>query len=380
MRLLLPIAARAFRIPGAAALAVLLSCQGHDFEPVEPKTIVAKTDTHTITGAPLPPKVMLVVDRSGSMKDDGKWAALQTAFADAQTGLLTTAKDLAVFGLAVFPDPSADGKKQGTCCDGSANCCPGVVNVALGTSPGDTTEDIRNLLLNVITPVGGTPTTKTLQNVLEEFARQPREPNRQRLVMLLTDGLPNCNPAFSDPCNGCVGQCVSCTSTGTSTCTAQPFYGAGCLDDTELTSAVRSLKSQDISTFVIGFGTSLATTTATTVLNAAAVAGGLARPDPDHRFYAATNLMELEGAVAEFVRVFRPCTFTLDYQPSQGLLEVAWVNGNDPEAPEEVWAEGSDWSFDPATKQVTVLGARCAQVQSDQAVGYSLSFRYVVSR
>ena len=172
--------------------------------------------------------------------------------------------------------------------------------------------------------MGETPTSQSLQFLgsLPELQTTDRED----IVLLVTDGLPNCNEAYPQPypSAGCF-----CTL---SDCSSAPEIG--CLDKDASVVAVQSLRAKDIKTIVIGFGSDFDSTSeqgrrGVETLNAMAEQGGFAHAracaqDSDcgrgdtcdtaaqrcnRRFYSAADWSELASvlqAIAESVRK-SPC-------------------------------------------------------------------------
>jgi hypothetical protein len=184
-------------------------CQRYELEPVNPKALGAKTEPHLIAGSRLQPYVMLVVDRSGSMDDAAgtsggtKWNDLKANFSGSN-GFLVQNGSAAQFGLILF--------SGGT--DDNTSCVPGTVVKAVGT-PSD--EIVQ--MINQTKPFGGTPTAASLQAVLSDAKMNTPEQGRDRFVMLLTDGAPNCSNASPPP------DPTTCTLTGGGS------KSSSCLDD-----------------------------------------------------------------------------------------------------------------------------------------------------
>ncbi|HEY3450242.1 MAG TPA: vWA domain-containing protein [Myxococcales bacterium] len=376
-------------------LALVLACQAYQFEEIEPKFIGAKTESYAIPSEKKPPNLMLVVDRSGSMTEaaDGsavgcaqngeydsgsqvpcKWNDLKRLLAS-EGGFLATNAGIVNFGLVRFA--------------GNDFCGEGKVDSYIGkdTEAAQSADAVAKLL-NDSKPKGGTPTALSLDHVLDDSRMRTAEDGRDRFVMLLTDGAPNCNPANGSLCTAaCQASSASCSQIGqckpTFPCAAtkDTFLGAGCLDENGTVAAVRRLADNGIRTFVIGFGAATKNegSDAYRVLDAAALAGGLAR-GAEPRFYQANSEKELSAALAALIEVVRKCDYTLSPPPDDvRLLEVAFVYGDGrqeilkPPAPETP----GDWIWDAAESQVTITGARCAEIQSGPE-GLAVEFRYVV--
>lgn len=259
------------RTPLLIATLVLASCQAYDFERVEPLFYRRITNPVRVKG--VRPDVLVLLDRSGSMGfpinpldtsacpancGDGTNpcpASCPTRISELRAAMpvfFNAAKDQARFGLALFP--------QGK---GSANQC-----VATNSSlipeplPADGPETTANLALwaaqtdrissfisatmpEKLVVGGGTPTAASLDFIgTTPGLAQEGELKRQRIVLLLTDGLPNCRPG--DP---------------------------NAIDMTAVNS-VAALLTKGIRTIVIGFGSDA---NGATVLSDMARAGGFAK-------------------------------------------------------------------------------------------------------
>jgi hypothetical protein len=382
---------RTILIAGAAGLAalgaVLSACQSYEAEVVAPKAIKSVNQQIVIAGAFVKPKIMIVVDRSGSMMDsvsgtgdpcarnnrydpsstlDCKWKNLRDAFAGAG-GLLPSTRDMALFGLTVFPGNDAD------------SCSAGRTAVSISDSS-DNVDAIMNQLLNVVTPAGGTSIATTLQNLVNDPQLAASSPNQKRFVMLLTDGLPNCNPANQSLCETCTAaaNCGSapCSATFTVSSVAQCSTQNPCLDGDNTVAAVKALKDNDISTYVIGFGDVTGSGSAASILSQAAIAGGLPQDaSSPTRFYQASSLDALKGALKDFADHYIPtCKWTLDPAPSSGQL--VQVVKKDAEAnTSTVLVRDADYTLTGDAVQLT--DALCGEVRSAPPDRYTYEFRYV---
>ena len=208
------------------------------------------------------PNVMLLVDRSGSMAEPGacddatcpsKWQQLL-----ALAPYLEDIKSHARLGLSVFPSSGTDG------CGVSAG-----VQVPLSDAP-NVDEQILNAVAG-LAPDGRTPIASALDEV--SFAGGLDDPSRDNVVVLLTDGQPNC------ACNG----------------------DAAC-EQQAAVEAVQRLRGLNvpIRLNVVGFGSGAEEASET--LSAMAVAAGTAIPGPVSYFQAGT-IEELGVKGYEKVRV-----------------------------------------------------------------------------
>ncbi|HEY3446895.1 MAG TPA: hypothetical protein VGK67_11050 [Myxococcales bacterium] len=380
-------------VAALAAAGVGASCQSQQFYPVGPQAVTVGTTTIVVEGKALPPNIMLVVDKSGSMTQsvtgtglactsDGtvgatydprstspcKWNDLKTAFADPTTGFLVTSQGLARFGLAAFPASTGQ-------------CDTGSVLVPIS----DDVQAIRDQLLNRLSPGGGTPSAASLLEASKDSALVTVEPNRKRFAMLLTDGMPNCNSANAAKCAQCRANAASCDAVDgcrptevPGTCPAKsPFDGASCLDEDALVNAVSELAAKGIGTFVIGFGKDTSGSDANRVLTRAAVAGGYPREGAAEQYYQANSVAELKAFLEEILRKF-PCSFKLASAASNAaLVQVSIADHQN--GTETVLRQGTDWQFPSATvlDEVQLLGDWCTEIQGADANRYWIIVRTV---
>ncbi len=262
----------------------------------------------SIDGGALMPNVMLLIDTSGSMSLPINPQAVEcpagcgssstnlcpvpcpTRIAQLRSGVgnWLAARGTSVrLGLTTFP--------EGTLCQ-----LPTSAAVAL-PAPSATDEGTASVLqqnasqislaLQARTPQGGTPTGPAL-TLLASTPGLTATDGREDFVVLITDGLPNCNANNTNAactCNPslcgascsavCAAQTTACQCT-TSTCT-NALCSLGCLDTDATISAVSTLRTAGVRTIVVGFGADTASGPAITVLDAMARAGGAPRSCPN---------------------------------------------------------------------------------------------------
>jgi len=260
-----------------------------------------------ITGVP-PPDLLLVVDKSGSMSEtlgtgDVKWWVMR----DALTSIVTDYENGINFGLLLFPFGS--------------ECTAGIVSSQIGAPASDI-----SLTLNLTIPNGGTPTHTTLQTALNYYNGIAVNP-QGRYILLATDGQPNC---------------------GSSGDSNTPTV-------TETIAAINSLRSQNILTFVLGFGD--AVNNDPTALQSMAEAGGTGN------YYACNSPAELQAALDAIAGSLEvpPCTFDLAVVPEDpDKIAVFFDDVPVPRDPGHL----NGWDYDPLTNQITIYGAACDQLQS----------------
>ncbi|MFL5320169.1 MAG: adventurous gliding motility lipoprotein CglB, partial [Myxococcaceae bacterium] len=238
--------------------------------------------------------------------------------------------------------------------------------------------DQINQYIKGIQAGGGTPTEATLRVVGN--ATTLNDPNRDDLILLLTDGLPNCNESLNDATCTCVN-----TANGAPPCNTAK--NQNCLDDVATVNRITTLKSQGIRTIVVGFGADTGTGLAAGPLNNMALAGGFARTcidpttnQPDAalcgagdtcdaqthvcgiKFYKAADGAALVAALQAITKLIGtdPCVYNLDSKPSKPELLTVSINGN------TVQSGPDTWTYDETLNKVTFVktGSVCTQIQN----------------
>lgn len=204
------------------------------------------------------PNMVFLVDRSGSMNlpmgsgNRTRLAELRAAF----SSFVAQSATIARLGLSVFPADAVCGVAPRLTLDVPSSDDP----ASLLSAARAMDAQIQSLVAS-----GGTPTASALA-ALENYPPM-LDPSRESFAVLLTDGVPNCNPLHPGRANAC--QC-----TLPSACTG-PLATLGCLDDQGTVAAIVSLRRKGIRTIVIGFGEEVVPAgPAERVLNAMAQAGG----------------------------------------------------------------------------------------------------------
>jgi hypothetical protein len=220
-----------------------------------PDTEAEACDQANFNIARVIPDMLIVLDRSNSMFDDGYWNPVRDAIYT-----VTTAMDTQIwFGLMIFPNVL-----DSSICSGlDFQCEPGhgpLVPVA------DANHFAIIEQLGPMLTCGGTPIADTLYNArtyLDTLAGD----GHPKYILLATDGAPNCNDALPG------GSC-RCTSPVALGCMANP---GNCLDDLRTNAVLGDLLAGGVQVFVLGIGTS----SFADVLDAMAVAGGT-----EHAYFA----------------------------------------------------------------------------------------------
>ncbi|AKJ07911.1 hypothetical protein ATI61_107355 [Archangium gephyra] len=307
-----------------------------------------------------------------------RWSSLQAAMAS----FLGSSGARVRTGLATFPDLRSDNVYN----------CGGTFGVTVGL-PGTDTDDKDTLVAKaaqvnselqaiknssstpgVKTPMGGTPTNPSLQfmGTLPEL----QTAGRSNFVLLLTDGLPNCNANYPNPYPSASCRCTLGTLSGIALCSYEPYDKLGCLDKDGSVSAVMALKSKNIQTIVVGFGSELATGEGAVVLNAMAEQGGFSRTCTQHvdcgsvdtcdmsnglcgrRFYPASNQGELSVVLQGVVDRVRKTACLVPFEGAGSYTQSSLVVSVDGV---ELAPGESTWSL--TSEGVRFAGTTCQQLQ-----------------
>jgi hypothetical protein len=307
---------RCAAVPALLAAALLAGCQVYDFEPVTPLSLGQTSTVTTLQVTPFKPNLLMLVDKSGSMDlplDQSdlacrtapggevcgqvkayacdvstcptRWSTLSTTL----DGFLQTNYTAARYGLTFFPQPP-DNNIAGQCTPTLS------VSASIPSTPDDSDTALLALSAaarmalatvqstNPMGPTGtggGTPTG----NSMKYFNAHPEavvDADRDGYVVLLTDGLPNCDLGLAASVDN--GTCV-CTLQSDQDCIDARPKGIGCLDDKATVDVIAELKSaKQITTVVIGFGADTAAPGANATLQSMALAGGFtARACPNKK-------------------------------------------------------------------------------------------------
>lgn len=267
--------------------------------------------------SPQKPDVMIVLDRSSSMEEAGRWRPSVAAVRSITEQLA----DVMRFGLALFPSTGLgnaggfnrwlgclglDGEEREMCLDqadspaadgGGLLCSPGEIVVPVAD---DTGREIANTLART-RPSGGTPTADTLRRLVDSYAQAETDPDaltHQKYVLLVTDGAPTC-PA---------GDALETTP-----------------EDIDATNAaIEALREQDVRSYVVGYGTTgPGNEELKRVLDGFAARGGTGdqkhRPAEDEASLV-TQLKSIASSIAS-------CDFKLDRAPSRADFVLVQLDG-----------------------------------------------------
>jgi hypothetical protein len=287
----------------------------------------------------VPPDVLIVEDKSGSMDEDdngsncnggscganSKWSQMVSAVSSVVTSTDTQIN----WGLKFFSDDNA--------CDASH---PPVVAVGSGAGMSIARQ------FQMTSPNGNTPTRDAVATGAAYLAGLTD--NNPKYMLLATDGLPNCPVG----CAGMSRPMGNCTQTDNPS------------EDMAATQAIAdALSMHGIKTFVIGVGN---VSTAQNTLNNFAMAGGLPQSGAATSYYAATDPQALENALTALVGAVFSCTVSLAGAPA-GVTNVK-VSAADQSMGGKNIAIAQDpangWSFDANHQNILLNGDSCNKLKN----------------
>jgi hypothetical protein len=283
----------------------------------------------------LPADVLLVLDKSGSMRDDPQGGVCQGGCGpSSKWALVTAALDQVVamtdatvnWGLKMFATPN--------------NGC-GVSNgVEVPVGPANApaiTSAIAGATLGSRTP------TRLAVGAGAAYLKSLGVPN-PKYMLLATDGEPNCDPDL--PGNT----------------TANDSAGA--------VQAVADARAAGFPTFVVGIGNTMAEETLTNL----ATAGGEAQAGASTPFYQVGDTAQLVSALGKILGAI-PCTFDLGPPPNQWFssdnISVAADGVAVPRDP----SHANGWDFVAGTTTISVYGPTCDAVSSGAIKSVTIAFR-----
>jgi hypothetical protein len=279
-------------------------------------------DTFEIQAGAIPPNLLLVVDKSGSMKDPTSAGSSRTKLQDAKDALnmmIDQGEGQIRFGWLQFPSDSS--------------CGAGDVSVQCAD---DSASTIRSRISS-LSANGGTPTGPSLNNANAYDGMHDED--RNNFVVLLTDGMPTCPNGNGRQENEA--------------------------DNTLALNAVTSLHAGGVDTFVIGLGEDINSSNPT-LLNDMADAGGRPRAGGT-KYYQANSLSDLEQALQDIGGMVIGCNLGLGSVPEYpAWLWVFFCDANG----ENCVAQARDkdhvngWDYDSAHNQVDFYGPMCDQLRS----------------
>jgi len=284
-------------------------------------------DAITATPTPLPPDILILLDRSGSMANDindqgcgthgnadcgptSKWTQMTAAINQA----VMSSQDSVRWGLKFFGN-------------GAANSC-NVTDGAAGTAvaPGLNTATAIATAIAGTQPATGTPTTNA-ETSAASYLQSLTDPN-PKFILLATDGKPTCNG------------------------------GSNTADDSPAAiAAVGAVAAMGLNTFVVGIATT-GMGTADATLNTMADMGGEPQAGTTH-YYPVASTAELVTAIEKIQAIAAlTCSYDLGGAPTDTNGVKVLVDGQQLDPGPDTWKFSSD------EKTLTLTGSTCAAVMA----------------
>jgi len=274
-----------------------------------------------VTIEPIAPNLLVVLDRSCSMKQGvgGGKSRWQVAVG-ALTAMMTTFNGKVRFGITLFPD--------------KVNLDCGQDAIPFPPAPGNEAA-IAALLTNSknlndpLYPSG--PCVTNIDTGVQQAQSEPalKDPDRKSYVMLITDG----------------AQSSGCTLAG---------------GDAGTTKIIGDLFAAGVKTFVVGFGGQGIDKAA---MNGFANAGGTPVNNGDVDYYDAADAASLDKALNDIANATLGCSFKLD-KPVDDATKLYVFFDNDPKGVPQDATKTEGWAYDPATGSVTFFGSFCESLKT----------------
>jgi hypothetical protein len=290
--------------------------------------------------APLPPDILIVQDRSGSMDWNADASCMRNCGANSRWNQVTAALNQVVtttdtmvnWGLKFF---------------GSNNSCTvtATPEVAIGPMNG------AAIMTSIGRTTTGSPTpTRNGVNAGAAYLATLTDPN-PKYLLLATDGEPTCNPDL-------------------------PASMMNTLDSAGAQQAVLDAFNLGFKTIVIGIGDTMGAAT----LDQMAINGGMPQIGAATSFYQVTDTASLVAALQTILGRVGSCQFDVGAAPnsmtSNEMIDVfgdGALIGRDP-----THVDGWDYS-NTAHTAIEVFGPRCDAVKAGTTMNVTVTFRCVVS-
>ena len=298
-----------------------------------------------------PPNLYFVLDSSGSMATTVGQTTRYRLVQAAAIELVKNLGGLINVGAALFPFAS------------NASPCQAGGEV-LPVTPGDELDISTFAKLTSVQPFGGTPTAATLEGLYPTLTKLPG----RTIVVLATDGGPNCNAIASCGAEDCMDNIESfcgaggcCTPTGPSCCGPNTDQGMlNCIDRKASVDAVAKLAAAGVRVYVVGVPGS---ETYGAVLDQMALVSGAPQIAPPF-YYKVEDYSSLAGTLGSIAALEVSCKFDLDTPPPDPNLVNVYLD-------DEVIPRGSGdgWVWGPVDssghqRALELRGEACKRLKS----------------
>lgn len=283
----------------------------------------------------VPPNLLIMLDRSGSMNADvpntnlNRWEVAKVAIEQVTTSF----DDKIRFGLATYSACTGNGCSPGTIVVPIADLNAAAINAFLATTVGVGSGDGQNVnndgLIEYLCD-SGDPETNTGTSLAAQIGNPAlQDPERDNSILLITDG------AESSDCidNGVNG-----------TVAALNLFG----------------QTIPVKVFAVGFGGANLDE-----INNIAAAGGT------QMGYLADMAEDLELALDQIANAVATCTFELDQVPPDAAEIYVFFDKDPAGVPNE---PNNGWTYDPMTNTVTFHGAACEAIKSGTVVDIDIVY------
>jgi hypothetical protein len=307
----------------------------------------------TVPIMPLPPDILIVEDRSGSMDNDqndtacqngGCGAASKWALITAAINQVVSTTDTTVnWGLKFFAD--ADNQ-----CGVNANVA---VPVASGSGPAVATAITGSTKANGGVNNGSYTPTRAAINAATAYMGTLTDTN-PKYILLATDGLPNCP-------DGCGNGGMSCTTT------------PNAAETTAVETAITAAQTAGYKTFVVGIATAN-DMAANAALNGFATSGGEPQTGAATSYYSVNDTATLVAALNKIVGIIASCTISLSTAPagfSNVVISATDANGNPVPIPMD---PTNGWSYDANKANIILNGTACTDLQSGSYSDFKFNY------
>jgi hypothetical protein len=288
----------------------------------------SKCGAEDANATPIVPNMLIVLDRSCSMRTQVAGTPKWTLAVNAIKAMTTKFNGQIRFGLTMFPDTTGQ------------QCTQDAIPIPVG--PGKEAP-ISALLTSALAtndpnyPDG--PCVTNIDTAMQQAATEPafNDTTRSSFVLLLSDGAQaGCNAAGGD--NG------------------------------TLQIITNLFQQRKVATFVVGFGGAVDAQQ----LDAFAVAGGVPSSDPSAKFYKAENQQSLEAALNTIAKRTLGCEMTLGKTPPDPTKVYVFFDNTRQVARDGSHATG--WDYDATTNKVTFYGASCDELKAGTVTDVDVVF------
>jgi von Willebrand factor type A domain len=289
--------------------------------------------------------IMMVLDRSGSMKDvpDGAPSGSSTTkwqiVAPAMEQIVTATQSSISWGLKTFPEAYTD----------SMSDCAGGITKAIDVQVAAMNGGQMNSTITATTPNGkGTPTSDAV-TAAANYLKTVGDPN-PKYLLLATDGEPDCIGTTKDSSSA---------------------------DPASVTAVANALKA-GFPTFVVGIATTK--TSSNNELNMLAQAGGASVPSSNplaSHYYLANDAATLQTALQAITGQISSCLFPLKDPPpvpNDPTKAGVYLGSSMAKVPYDA-AKANGWAYvDSADSAIEVYGSWCSMIQADGAGAVQIVF------